>query len=156
MPLSKRSPDIDVRVVRVRRPETIADPRVATLIGRAILGVDYPGTTPEALYAEWAGQVHLDTLGLFIGFEENNPRAIAVIILPSSHAMIAPQALLVYSEGKPELARRIGKRVRVWLMENGFNKLLGVNLYRDDEVFMRGFRHIGRAKRLGSLLEFTF
>ena len=147
---------IDLRVVRVRRVDTISDPRITDLILRAAAAVEYPGTTPAELYAEFVGAVTADSFGLFVGFDDGDPRALAVAILPVSCVMIAPQAVLVYSESRPELKRMIEWRLKAWLLENGHNTLLGHNFWRDDSVFIRGFRSFGRGKRVASLIEFTF
>jgi len=149
------SAKIALRVVRVRRTDTIAG--IKSLILRAIAAVEFPGTTPEELYAEFAGAVTADAFGLFVGFDAGEPAGLAIAILPMSYVMIAPQAILVYSESRrPELARMIGWRLKAWLLENGYSRLIGHNFYRNDDVYIRGFRHFGLGRRIASLIEFSF
>src|SRR5262252_3987046 len=129
------------RVIRVRRFETITRPQIKSLILRAVAAVEYPGTTPEDLYAEFVGAVAADTFGLFVGIAGNEPRAVVAAILPISAVMIAPQAILAYSESRPELTRMVALRLKAWLLEHGYHRMLAHNFYRKDGVFIRGFRH---------------
>jgi|SRR5215469_1215805 len=146
----------DRRVIRVRSAETIAHPKLKALILRAIAAVEYPGTTPQELYAEMAGAVGADHFGLFAGIKGREPLAVAAAVLPTTPVQIAAQGILVYSEGPPELMRMIAGRAKAWLLEHGQGKLLAHNFYRDDAVFARAFRHFGQARRIATLFEVTF
>lgn len=70
--------------------------------------------------------------------------------------MMAPQVVLAYNGGRPELAGMILRRVRDWLKGAGYDRALGVNLYRSDATFMRAGRRLGKPRRYGSLIEFAF
>lgn len=109
------------------------------------------------LYEELRLRVAEDKLGIFIGMEDSYlPSALAVAMLPSSSMMMAPQIVLVYSEGPPALIKKVAHRLRKWITDAGYDRAIGINLWREDLVFMRGFKHFGTPARLGSLIEFRF
>jgi hypothetical protein len=140
-------------VLRVRSQSTIYQADVRALILRAVEATRYPGTVPLRFYEELCVRISEPGLGVFVSYDDG-PRAIVVAMLPGSALMMAPQVPLVYSDGKPSLLRALSSRLRGWLLENGYDRALGINLYREDEVFMRGFAHFGRPGRVGSLIEF--
>ena len=154
------APVVDVRVIRIRRPETIADLRIKLLIKAAVTATHYPGTTPQRFYEEIVENIAGDTLGVFVGFkgwqciagQVSKPRAVAIVNLPISATMWAPVARLAYSEDR-ELSELIGARVREWVKQHSFDRIWGMNLYHDDEAFCRVFRHVGEAVVVGSLVE---
>jgi hypothetical protein len=141
-------------VTRVREPGTILRHDIAGLVKRAVVETHYPGTSPGAFYHELAARVGEDKLGIFVGFEDGFPRALAVAVLPTSCMMMAPQVPVVYSAGRPDLIRRVGERLKSWIMTAGYDTFMGVNLWRDDKVFVRGFRHVGEGEVIGSLVSF--
>ena len=154
------APRVDIRVIRIRRPETIADLRVKLLIKGAVNATHYPGTTPQRFYEEIAANIAGDLLGVFVGFDncglrrvtDMMPRAVAVVSLPNSATMWAPVVNLAYSERR-ELSVLIGARVREWVKLHGYDRILGMNLYCDDEAFCRTFRHVGEPLVIGSVVE---
>ena len=154
------APHVDVRVIRIRRPETIADLRIKLLIKGAVNATRYPGTTPQRFYEEIAENIAGDLLGVFVGFsgwrciegQVSKPRAVAVVSLPNSQTVWAPVVNLAYSEER-ELSVRIGARIREWVRGAGYDRILGMNLYHDDEAFCRTFRHVGEPHVVGSVVE---
>ena len=152
------SPRIDVRVIRIRTRETIADSRIKALILRAVEASHYLGTTPQAFYDEIADNIAGDMLGVFVGFtkwQEHSapyPIALTIVFLPMSETQMGPQVPIAYSESR-ELSLLIGKRVRVWLTENGYDKLYCLNLLHDDDAYCRVFRHVGEPRVVGSVVE---
>ena len=144
---------IDVRAVRVRTAETIAHPAVKALIMRAVVATRYPGTTAQAFYDEIAEGITSDTLGVFVGFNEaREPVALVIGSLPFNAIMMAPQVHLVYSTSR-ELSRLLGEKLRAWVTKHEHDRLIGVNLWHDDEAFCRVFRHMGETRVIGSLVE---
>ncbi len=140
----------DRRVIRVGRK--LADqPLFRTFAERAIALAQYPGK-PSELCTEIIDNIAAPNLAVFLGVEDKRPRALFVGMLPASRAMMAPQALLVYSR-KPELSRMIGEAVKVWLEQAGYDRIIGMNLNHKDEPFLRAFRHVGKPQVLGSLVE---
>jgi hypothetical protein len=140
-------------ILRVRSQDTIERADVRGLVLRAVEETRYPGTDPLRFYDELHVRISEPGLGVFVGFDEG-PRAIIVAMLPASALMMAPQVPLVCNEGTPSLFRAVSSRLRSWLLENGYDRALGINLYREDAVFMRGFTHFGKPSRKGSLIEF--
>jgi hypothetical protein len=157
LPASNRIalPDIDTRVVRVRRPESIAHPDIRRLILAAVEAVRYPGSTPEAIYEELRGNVASDLLGLFVGFQDG-PKALAGAVLPSSAVAFAPQVFIVYSVGRPDLMRAVGERVKAWIMAAGYDSVTGVGLRHGARAWLRGLGFLGETKELGSVIECRF
>jgi hypothetical protein len=139
--------------MRVRRPETIAQPRLRALLMRAVEAVRYPGTTPRAFYDEIAAGITGDRLGVFVGVDEHKgAEAVAVVMLPQNQAMMTAQMTLVYSESRL-LSRMLGDRVREFVRRAGYDRIIGVNLLHDDETYCRAFRHVGETSVIGSLIE---
>jgi hypothetical protein len=126
------------------------------LLHRAVTRTEYPGTTPAALFRECVTRISDPTFGLFLGMEGGEARGIAIALLPSSALMMAPQVCLAYSEGSPRLAREVAVAVCEWFKAAGYDRCLGLNLWRDDDVFMRAFRHAGSPRVFGSMVEFRF
>jgi hypothetical protein len=149
-------PDIDTRVVRVRRAETIAHPEIRRLILAAVEAVRYPGSTPEAIYDELCGNVASDLLGLFVGFEGAAPKALAGAVLPSSAVAFSPQVFIVYSTGRSDLIRAVGERVKAWIMAAGYNSVTGIGLRHSARAWIRGLGFLGETKELGSVIECRF
>lgn len=146
-------PRVDIRVIRIREPRTIADPRIKALIMRAVVATSYPGTTAQAFYDEIAAGIGGHTQGVFVGFDEDRaPVALCIATLPWSAVMCWPQVNLVYSKDRA-LSRMIGDRIRVWLKQHGYDQIVGCNLLHDDEAFCRVFGHMGETKVIGSLVE---
>ena len=143
------------RVIRVRTAETFFAAESVAFFERAIRRARYPGTRADELIGELGARISEDRVGVFVGLEGEVPRAVVVIYLPSSAAMIAPQAILAYSEHRP-LMRLIGARARDWLMASGYRRLLGMNLHHPDRVWLRAFRHFARGRVIGSLCLFEF
>jgi hypothetical protein len=57
------------------------------------------------------------------------------------------------------LTRKVGVKLREWLLEKGHKEALACNLAsqdRADRVFMRVFRHFGKPEFAGSLIRFLF
>jgi hypothetical protein len=150
--IGARSPAIGV--TRVRTRATLELPEVKELVLRAVTGTRYPGTTPSKVYLELLGRISEDALGVFVSRDDSGPRSVAVVLLPTSNLMMYPQVALVYSEGPPTHIKAVLERVRGWLRKAGHERALGINLWRSDRAFMRGFCHFGKPSRMGSLIAF--
>jgi hypothetical protein len=141
----------DRRVVRVSA-RIVAQLPFRRFALRAIAATNFPGATPEELYDEIAAHIDAPNLAVFLGLEGKQPRALFIGMLPSSRAMMAPQAVLVYSE-RPALSRLVGERVRKWLRAAGHDRIIGMNLNHKDAPFLRAFRHCGAPRVIGSVVE---
>jgi hypothetical protein len=133
-------------------------PEVKDLVWRAVEATKYPGTDAVSFYRELTVRIAERGLGCFVGYEGDRPATLAIALLPTSRMMMAPQIVLVYSGGA-ELTRKVGVRLREWLLEEGHKEALACNLAfldRPDRVFMRVFRHFGKPEFAGSLIRFKF
>lgn len=140
-------------IVRVRTRETICHPDISQLIMR---GARKAGLTqPAAVLAEIVGQIASHGIGVFVGFDGHDPKAVAIAQLPSSAFHLAPTVSLAYSEGARALAIAVGARLRDWLCEAGFRDALAINMQHTDRAFMRGLAHFGTPERIGGIIRFS-
>jgi hypothetical protein len=124
------------------------------LLKRAVKAVEYPGTTPLEFASYLKSRIGLSDVGVFVGFEDSVPRAIVMAVLPEGPFMIAPQIALVYNQGSKALIRKLGARLRQWLLENGFTEALGINMTHSEAGFSRVFAHFGEPSRFGVVVRF--
>ena len=98
----------------------------------------------------------IDLLGVFVGFAHRDmitePQAVAIVRLPGDQMTWAPVVNLAYSESR-ELSVLIGARVRDWVARSGYDRILGMNLYHDDDAFCQVFEHVGEPRVVGSIVE---
>ena len=148
-----------MQVIRIRRPETIAAFKIRDLIMRAVHETRYPGTTGQAFYDEMVAGIASSTLGVFVGFSLTpswdspaEPEAICVASLPWSALMMWPQINLAYSRSR-KLSVALGARVREWVKLHEYDRIIGCNLWHNDEAFCRVFSHVGKTSVIGSLVE---
>ena len=142
-----------MKVARVRNITSLFREDVRNLIFRGIEKVEL-SFDPVAMFADLTNAIGRPDLGLFVGSEAHRARAVAIALLPATQAMMAPQVLLAYNQGPPELARAVGRRLREWIIASGYDRFLCLNPHRADPVFIRGFRHMGPGRRVASLMEF--
>jgi hypothetical protein len=80
--------------------------------------------------------------GIYVGFEEHKPRAIAVGLLPTSASCLAATVALAYNEKAHKgLVVCVSKHLRVWFTECGYTYALAMNLGHTDRSFISGWRH---------------
>jgi hypothetical protein len=80
---------------------------VKRIITRAVEATRYPGASPQAVYDELCANSANPNFGVFAALDQ---RALAIVVLPSSVLMMAPQVVLAYNDGRPLLARLIAAR----------------------------------------------
>jgi hypothetical protein len=139
--------------VRVRRPDTLASPAVAGLFERAFRAVGCT-SPPLELKGFLRGNIGRNEWGAFVGSEGGVPKAVVVALLPTSPFMLSPQIPLAYNEGSKALARLLGVRVRKWILDNGFNDALAINVRHSAAVFGRVFAHFGKPSRFAEMISF--
>lgn len=145
-----------IRILRVRKRETLIRPEIVGLIQRAVTATKYPGLTWPVLAAELARLIDQPNIGFYIAQQDDAPKALVLVILPTSALMIAPQVVLVYSEGRPALVKALGRAMKKWLQDEGHDRVMGVTLWREDGAFERRFRYLGKPRRIGTLMDFQF
>ena len=129
---------------------------IGALIARAIEAMQYPGTKPALVFRELVARAVDPSLGVFVGIEDGEARALCIAMLPTSQLMMAAQVVVAYNDGDPKLSREVGTVLKAWLMEHGARSFLCLNLLHDDDVFRRTFSHVGKGRAVASLLEFRF
>ena len=142
-----------MKVARIRTVTSLLRQDVRRLIFRGIekVGLNFD---PVVMFAELVNSVGRPDLGLFVGTQDHRARGVLIALLPATQAMMAPQVLLAYNQGPPELARMAGRRLREWIIASGYDRFLCLNPHRADPVFIRGFRHMGPGRRFATLMEF--
>lgn len=128
-------------------------PELWPLVERAVMRVQYPGTTPQAFYLELVDRIADPNLGIFVG-RDPDPKAFVVGMLPNSAFMMGPQVIIAYNEGHPKLARGLGRAMREWILSEGYDSAYSCNLQHSGGMFRRVFRHFGMASLRAGL--FTF
>jgi hypothetical protein len=124
------------------------------LLKRAVIGVNYPRATPLEIARYVRENIGRSEWGVFVGFESGDPKAIVIAILPCPF-MIAPQIPLAYNEGSRALFRTLGARLRQWIVDNGYEDALGINLHHSEAAFRRVFAHFGASQRFGEVIRFN-
>jgi hypothetical protein len=120
--------------------------------GAALSGLPNNG----AVLAEITRDIAAEQLGVFVGFDHNEPRAAVVGHLPTSAFMLAPMVTLAYSEKAPRaLVLETGRRLREWIMANGFDRTLALSQTLSGRAFTRVFRHFGRAVGAKTMIIFA-
>lgn len=122
------------------------------LLLRAIEATQAPTVNAQAYYDEIAAHIASPARGVFVGFDEHDPKAVAVVILPTSPMMMGPQVPLAYSESRA-LSTAVGVRVRDWLHQAGFDRFFCVNFKHDDKAYARVFGHVGEFRAAGTFFE---
>jgi hypothetical protein len=143
------------RVTRVRSLGTIGLPGVRALVERST-AASLPGVSPRKFYEEIANRIDQPALGVFIGFEDEQPQTLVVALLPTSCMMLHAQIVAAYNQGSKGLAEKVAARVREWIVAAGHHQAAAINIRRPDGVFSRGLRYFGRPERLGSVILFHF
>lgn len=141
-------------VIRVRTRETICRPEISQLILRGARASGLP--QPAAALAEIVGQIHSHGIGVFVGFDGDDPKTVAIAQLPSSAFHLAPMVSVAYSEGGRTLSVAVSARLRNWLCEAGFDHALAVNMRHTDRAFMVGLSYFGSSERVGGVIRFSF
>jgi len=114
------------------------------------------GLAAHLVLCELIDNVSGHDYGIFVGFAEHDPKAIAVTQLPCSAFHLAPMMVFAYNEGDRSFVREIGSRTRQWLVELGHAEVLTMNLRHSDRSLLRSFRHFGEPEATGLLVRFRF
>jgi hypothetical protein len=139
----------------VRKPETVRDPLLQSLLLRAIRTIGFPGVSVEGFAAWLTAHVSAPDVGLFVGYTKDAPQGVVFVLLPSTPFMHAPQLILGFNEGPAELHRLASIRIRQWLQDNGHSGALAITR-RDGRAFRRCFKDFGRPSPYASVVKFDF
>jgi hypothetical protein len=143
-----------VTAIRARTLPTIKAAR--TLIERAVEATHYLGTTPQDFYSDIERRIAEDALGVFLGLNGAEIKAVAIGMLPTSPLMMGAQVPLAYSEDH-ELSKLVGRRLRDWCVANGHKRCFSMNLNdTDDRAYCRVWKYVGKSEVIGSIVETKF
>jgi hypothetical protein len=92
---------------------------------------------------------------VILGVEDGIPKALCIILFPTTALAPAPQVLHFYNEGSLALRKILTKRSIDILQARGYVKFWGINATESsDSVWARTFRLAGKPTRIGSMVEF--
>lgn len=98
-----------------------------------------------------------ETFGVFVGLDGVELCALTICILPDSPLMAVPQVLASLNTGPEEAMTAVHQAMLAFCSDAGYNRLWCINQSgHSDAAFKRQFKYAGKAKTLGSLLEFKW
>lgn len=95
-------------------------------------------------------------VGVFVGAEKGEFKALAIVTLPTDKYAPIPQVPRFYSDGSPDLKKAMVKQVVDFVMENGYTRFWATNSTgKPDAVWERAFKEAGEMKPVGSIMEIS-
>ncbi len=141
------------KVVRIVNPEAFATEAVQTLFKRASKGALLPGL--EEAPAEYVQLMMSPLSGFFIGAEDGEMKALAIVMLPPSKLALGPQVFHFASFGSAKLKDAVIQAVVDFVLKSGYTSFWAVNLSRkQNAVWARAFKKAGQINVVGSIAEF--
>lgn len=152
---SRRAPD--VRVLRLRNLAALKNEAVQELLIRGLhnyAGSLDPAVVPQMVKA--VGQAIGDERhAVLVGLQDDKLLSFAIVTTPSRAFDLLPQVAHFYNTGSNALKRAMIDRIVEFVSENGYSSFLAVNATGSpDSVWARAFHRAGKARVVGSILEF--
>lgn len=96
-----------------------------------------------------------DRAAVLIGLEDEEPKALLIILFPNSRLTYCPQILHFFNSGPTALRKKLQKAGATLVKARGYTKVWGVNgSGKPDSVWARTFRSVGPSKPIGGVVEF--
>lgn len=115
-----------------------------------------PRLSPQQFYEEVVRRISEHALGVFVGYQDGQPKTLLIAELPTSAFQLAPVVVLAYHQGAERaLVIATARRLREWLISFGFKNADVLNLRHTDRSMCRGCAHFGTPERIGSVIRFT-
>ena len=136
-------------VHRIENPAAFGVPAIVRLFGQAF-AAGYPAPAPQVIM-EMRRLIGMESLAVFYGSVDAEPRALAIVMVPSSPLFPLPQVYHFFNKGPARLRNLLLDAMVDWTREKGYTGLMVANWTgQSDEKFERGFRRIGSFERIGS------
>jgi len=146
-----------VEVLQLQSPTSLRLPAIEALLTRAFAS--------SSLVPDWDDEVRqslehcmsIDFMYIWIALADGEPRGVLVLALPEGKLYWRPQVYLVYNAGPKAVVKALAAAGMDFLRQKGYNSYWGLNgLTDNDAAYARMFSCGGVAKRVGSVMEFTF
>jgi len=142
------------KVVRLTNPAAFKREEVQALFRAAF------ETNPLADYEKALGELVAlpadPMVGLFIGAEKGELKALCIACLPRSALTPVPTVYHFYNTGSAKLREALIITTVDFFLEAGYTRFWTINATgRSDEAHAKLFRSAGAPKRIGSFLEFA-
>lgn len=142
------------RVVRMTQPKALQQESVFKLFEAAF--ASHPMIVWGKALPEILSLIADPNVGVFIGAEKGKLKGLSIGVLPTSAMTPVPNVMHFYNSGSAKLRARLVKATVDFFMEEGYTRFWAVNVAgENDEAYMKLFHKAGKAKRIGSFLEFT-
>lgn len=152
----------EVAVVRMQNPRAFSVEPLRDLFRKAFPGDDNVGPF-EGNEQEFAALVQDDRIGVLVGVEDGDFRAVAVVGIPRSPLVPHPEVIKVYV-GRPDrggagapLRKALFQAIVDFIVQNGyttFRSFCPATTQKELAAWRRFFRKGGEAKTVGSYEEF--
>jgi len=114
---------------------------------------DYTLSKAEGALAGLIPQIAAPTTGVFVGEEEGELKALAIIFLPSGPLYDVPQVHHFYNAGSTRLRTHLLTEMVGFVKDAGYNRWWAINQGGSDKAYERLARPFGQMKVIGSIIE---
>lgn len=140
-------------VVQVRNPVAFQNDKGLAFLAEAM--ASQPLADFEKGQEELFKLISAPNVGVFIGAEKGALKGLVLAVLPTDKLTPIPHVFHFYNKGSAGLRDALVKATVDFFLQEGYTSFWAVNTAGDDdEAYMKLFRKAGKAKRLGSFLEF--
>ena len=142
-------------LVRELRPVDVGGADVAGVLTRAINETSSQARNIIGCFTDLVRFIDHGLITVLVGYEGDAPRAVVVLIRPTTHLSPNAQVHVMYNEGSPALGRELLVGIVKWAKESGYNELNTINTNKGrDAAHQRLFRKAGPAETIGTLLTY--
>lgn len=141
------------KVARIVNPEAFSTEAVQTLFKRAFKGSLLPGL--DEAPAEYVQLMMSPLNAFFVGAEEGEMQALAIVMLPPCKLALGPQVFHFASFGSAKLKDAVIQAVVDFVLKSGYTSFWALNLSKkQNAVWARAFKKAGQINMVGSIAEF--
>ena len=143
-----------IQVVRLNNPKALLAPPMQELFRKAFDGNPLIAGIDDAP-GEYVRVVTNPAVGLFVGVEKGEFKGLVLVELPGSPLAKMPNVLHFANFGTAKLRDALIQAALDFIVQAGYTRFVTINLTgRGDAVHNRLFKKVGKAKPLGSVLEY--
>lgn len=144
-----------MNVYRIANPTAFTVPGIVNLALK-VLEKEVQKDKVCAALAALTTSVDSPYTGLFVGEENGEFRALALMFLPPNALHTTPQWHGLYNFGSEALGKAVVSEVVKFCQQNGYNKFSIISRSgTNSEVYGRKWAWVGKTKTLGTMVEFT-
>jgi len=144
-----------MQIGRVQDPAVVDDKRFVALVKAAVKTTVLKEEPIERLLEGLRDALSSENVGVFIGAEGPDLKAIAVVFLPMSKLSSSPQVYHFFCTGGAKMRDALVDKVLAFARKNGYNQLWAINgTGKPDAAWAYAFKRAGPPLRIGSVMEF--